>query len=750
MRALENHSNKVVSQKKELKRNNMVGDRVTLQDIINLKGGTIKGLCDYARQKGINIPEDPNYALTASELYNIDPLLAYKFRWGMSQGRVKNLDHKKNDSKGEKEKKKEEKEKGLRDSLYPKVFKLNADKDAKIKKENRELSLGVKKPKKHKLTRTSNPKIHFKRTPVKSITSINSIGDVDAAIECFAWPNPQYNRDDDFYVQKIIGNNQELLDYYHKKMRAYFGLDHVLIFGKRQENYTLKIREESKTKDISTEPDYKEVWLPQPLASMVIHRLTKVLKWEKLEDYKYGEKVLVFAITSTKRTRNIIWADETIYGSFHNALQMGNLSDKEMPENVYLGYIVIGKKTANGYYGIQEAVAFETVTSTRPKYLHRLGVDQHQIKRMSLENRTLRIPINDDVWPMLERSNGTFYLYWKKSFDDFYSDKYGCGDSNGLYELVLYNDKNEKVCTQENKAAIMKETYVSEPDKKEFEALVINFRYIREKSKYEESSFKVMKRIEWILDWNCVKFKSGYFVVFPPDNGEVKFKPKAFQYSGVIESFNYLKDYLNERLNPIRCYVEALDLNIYDKIRLDEAIQKFTAVSRQRAIKTTSTTQPPKEAPRQMTFKQALSKAQEMTPEDFQKYKSQYIDYLVTLQSKEYKVIPCVERLAHSNADTSEYAFMFSIECSSGKVLIVHENVHPDRSTLLFLVRKEAFNKSIREIYDFLQSAEINKRSSLRDKSIEIENAGILSYRSINHDDLYSWKQTISTYKRYR
>ena len=151
-----------------------------------------------------------------------------------------------------------------------------------------------------------------------------------------------------------------------------------------------------------------------------------------------------------------------------------------------------------------------------------------------------------------------------------------------------------------------------------------------------------------------------------------------------------------------------------------------------------------------MSFSQALSKAQKMTQEEFKKYKSKYIDYLVTLQSKNYKVIPCVERLAHSNSDNTEYAFMFSIECSSGKILIVHENVNPDRSTLLFLVREQDFNRSIREIYDFLQGAEINKRSSLRDRSIEIKNAGIVSYRSINHDDIYSWKQTINTYKQYR
>ena len=119
-------------------------------------------------------------------------------------------------------------------------------------------------------------------------------------------------------------------------------------------------------------------------------------------------------------------------------------------------------------------------------------------------------------------------------------------------------------------------------------------------------------------------------------------------------------------------------------------------------------------------------------------------------QSKKYKVIPCVERLAHSNSDNTEYAFMFSIECSSGKLLIVHENVNPDRSTLLFVVKHDAYDKSIREIYNFLQSAEINKRSSLRSRDLDLDDAQIISYKSINHDDLYSWKQTISTYKRYR
>ena len=264
------------------------------------------------------------------------------------------------------------------------------------------------------------------------------------------------------------------------------------------------------------------------------------------------------------------------------------------------------------------------------------------------------------------------------------------------------------------------------------------------------SSFEVMQKKEWILDWNQVMFKNGYMVIYAQSTSTIKFRPLQTYVKGSLESFNYLKKYLNERLPPVRCVIERLELSIIDKINFNEAIQQFAIAARQGVIKVKRNGSISNTSPMPMSFNQALSRAKQMKPEDFQKYKSQYIDYLVILQSKEYKVIPCVERLAHSSSDTSEYAFMFSIECNSGKVLIVHENVNPDRSTLLFLVRKESFNKTIREIYDFLQSAEINKRSSLRDKSIEIENAGILTYRSINHDDLYSWKQTISTYKRYR
>ncbi len=39
-------------------------EKISLQKIVDLKGGSIKELCDYAHQKGVNLPNDPNYLLS--------------------------------------------------------------------------------------------------------------------------------------------------------------------------------------------------------------------------------------------------------------------------------------------------------------------------------------------------------------------------------------------------------------------------------------------------------------------------------------------------------------------------------------------------------------------------------------------------------------------------------------------------------------------------------------------------------------
>lgn len=249
---------------------------------------------------------------------------------------------------------------------------------------------------------------------------------------------------------------------------------------------------------------------------------------------------------------------------------------------------------------------------------------------------------------------------------------------------------------------------------------------------------------EWILDWNCVMFKTGYVIIYSRSDMSVQFKPTKIDVPQALESFNYLRGYLNNKLAYVRCCINNKRLMVIDQISFDEAIQKFEIAARQGVIGVGGARPGRVLAPRSMSFDEALSKAQKMTPEEFKIYKSEFISFLIKLQDPRYKVITCNERLAHANSDNTERAFMFSLKCQSGKILIVHENLNPDRSTLIFVVNEPNYTKSIRRIYNFLQSAEINKRSNLRRGSIEIGGTGVITYKSINHDSLSSWQAYIN------
>ena len=64
------------------RRLNMASDKITISDIINIKGGTIDELCLYAQQKGVEIPNDPDYVLSPSQLNSLDPKLAWDIKYG--------------------------------------------------------------------------------------------------------------------------------------------------------------------------------------------------------------------------------------------------------------------------------------------------------------------------------------------------------------------------------------------------------------------------------------------------------------------------------------------------------------------------------------------------------------------------------------------------------------------------------------------------------------------------------------------
>lgn len=488
----------------------------------------------------------------------------------------------------------------------------------------------------------------------------------------------------------------------------------------------------------------KDLVLPQPIASLACSGLLEWIEVSYLGSWSPGDVFLVYADSVSPSSEDKLKQDKVMFGKYYNAIMFGNLKDPIYSE-AYIGFIRLGNKTESidgkNYVLINGAEILNEPSDDKPEDLSSSQTTICQIRTITVSDGVIKIPISDIVWDMIKEEKSISF-HWEKEFE-------GLLMSPDIFDYQFYSESEQKCFTP-----------IINPDTEEVEEMPVNrilindsdlylqfdFNNLKEK-KQSTHSFNVLQKKEWILDWNCVKFKHDLFIVYPPSDGSVKFRPEAISAPGVIESYNYLKEYLNDRLKPIMCHVEQMKLTIYDGIRLNEAIQKFATVSHQRGITVTSNSQYIT-VPNQISFNQALSRAQQMSPAEFKKYKSEYIDFLVSLQSKKFKVIPCVERLSHTIGDTTEYAFIFSIECSSGDILIVHENVHPDRSTLIFVVKPNNYNSAIRAIYDFLQSAEINKRSSLRSGNIDKSTVGIDHYSSINHEQLYTWKREITKYKR--
>lgn len=606
--------------------------------------------------------------------------------------------------------------------------------------------------------------------------SITTFHDVEILVRYFECNRGFYDNVVESWIRDNIGDDKDVLDYYSEHMSntftSYWAIvgKRVNVFNprnkekfdkriKRFEDLLIKLKAfkqefETMTMSMTVERKwvYKVVSLPQPFASLLVMGLLDEFRVSNIGSCKEGDFVYVYATEMTQEAKEKLWYDNHLYGKFYNALEMGNLPN-ELPINAYIGQFRIKDYRPYKKVGVDKAFVFDKPIdcdyNDMPKFIATYSRHQAPINKIKFRNRTIEVPLSEENWEKLDNMKDEFFLYWEDEYSQFCSLWGSNKDEQGLYDIVFYNGANRKRYYQLENQAVVCNVRKDKQTNLTFYVLEFFFEYIEEKTDVGNNSFDILQKKDWILDWSCVRFKDGYIVVSAPLDDKVKFKTKAFPLKGSIEAFNYLKDYLNDRLSPVHCTVEKMNLTIYDQIRLNEAIVKFATASRQRGITTVGSSPTKRITPVQMSFKQALSKAQKMTEEEFKKYKSEFIDFLVTQQSKKFKVIPCVERLAHSTGDTTEYAFMFSIECKSGNILIVHENVNPDRSTLLFVVKRENYDKAIRAIYDFLQSAEINKRSSIRSGDIDKGQVGIESYNSINHDNLYSWQKVITNYKRH-
>lgn len=246
------------------------------------------------------------------------------------------------------------------------------------------------------------------------------------------------------------------------------------------------------------------------------------------------------------------------------------------------------------------------------------------------------------------------------------------------------------------------------------------------------------------LQWSDVKFYNRYFIFEPQlgkRTGQNKIKPLRVDDYRCKPSFNYIVSYFQDRLPDIP-YSVTIDFKVElkskplfeaaladltrEQARVDTGVSIRSSAGRIVSFEKRS-------------FQSALSKAASMKPEEFRRYKSKFIDFLVGHQMDEYKVVPVSENISHSRGSYDEASFIFTAKSWDGHLFIIIENVNPDRSTLLFKVRREMYMTALHTIFDYIQSEVINKRSAIRDGEINFGNAGIVTYWTFNHDSYIDW-----------
>lgn len=480
------------------------------------------------------------------------------------------------------------------------------------------------------------------------------------------------------------------------------------------------------------------VHLPQPLAQLACSGLLENIEVRFIDDWKKGEVLLIYADDKTVESEEYFENNKELYAKNFNAVAMGNFADSIVVQ-AFIGYISLGnkviKENKKKFIEINGAELFDEPFDGTPTNVAERKTHVFQCKNITLDGNVVKIPIGEWALEHMINAENYFLLLWENNFD-------GLIMYPSNYDYLLYTDNTQLLLTSrkrddEEDAIIYKAKMADGKDALFFDLDKFDKKVIN------SSSFSNLQKTDWILDWECVNFKRDGLVVNPPKDGSVNFKPLSMYKPGVIESYNYLRKYFNGKIAPIRCTVDNMKLTVNDAISLDEAIVKFAAYSNQAPVLTSANGLQTGTVPMQMSFNQALSKAQQMTPAEFAKYKSDYINFLLKKQSDKYKVIPCLERLAHVDNDMIEDAFIFSLKENTGRYLIVYENVNPDRSTLLFEVEEKDYDSAVQSIYNFLQSAEINKRSNLRSRNIEFEESRVKRFKSINHDG--SWKYSLKS-----
>lgn len=251
------------------------------------------------------------------------------------------------------------------------------------------------------------------------------------------------------------------------------------------------------------------------------------------------------------------------------------------------------------------------------------------------------------------------------------------------------------------------------------------------------------------ISWKFVTFLNGELQIYNPKHpeGQGKYKPFYFKNQKSIKAFNQIKDYIINKLPPIKAVFQD-DIIVGIEPSSIESINDTLDVLKRHTENVAHISEDIHKSEREKLLKH------EYTQSEVRNYinnkKSEFLDSLCQLHLDDYKIYYRLENRVNSDLIMAEEdAFIFTIATADKETLLAYENTEENRATYLFICDSKDLEMSVRSLADYFSSGLVNKRETLGNKIKYGKITGIKKLIKITHSD--EWLREIKSeqYKIY-
>ena len=244
------------------------------------------------------------------------------------------------------------------------------------------------------------------------------------------------------------------------------------------------------------------------------------------------------------------------------------------------------------------------------------------------------------------------------------------------------------------------------------------------------------------IPWKYVIFLNGELQIYHPrhPNGEGKYKPFYYKTQKSIKAFNQIKDYIINKLPPIKAKFNDDDVIIsIDESCVDSISDSLDILKRH--VEHTICSENDSNKVRSLFYKKDYSN------DDIRKYiekkKSVFLNTLCSHHLVDYKIHYCLEsRINTEMIKYEEDAFIFTIASKNNEVLLAYENTETNRATYLFRCERSKIELAIEKICEFFSSGLINKRERVYRIVAHANDSGLKRLFKVSHSDS-NWESQI-------